>query len=300
VKILAEHGKDELAKVYVGELSDGHQVEFVESLQPPRPREEKWVNIVSTLVGCPVGCGMCDAGGEYKRPLTAGEMAGQVLHLARSRFPEGQVTSRMWKIQLARMGEPTLNRAVLDFLRGLAKENHENLVISLSTVAPRGCEPFIRELKSIKDSSFPGRFQLQFSLHSTSPDARRELIPVSTLSCEEIAVLGSDFKSPEDKKVTLNFVVIKGVPIDAGLVARLFKPDDFLIKITPLNPTERGRRHRLSAGFDPARPETAGALIAGFESKGFETILSIGELEENRIGSNCGQYINNGPGLNNP
>jgi 23S rRNA (adenine2503-C2)-methyltransferase len=32
-------------------------------------------------------------------------------------------------------------------------------------------------------------------------------------------------------------------------------------------------------------------LISAFRREGFEVILSIGELEENRIGSNCGQYI---------
>ena len=32
-------------------------------------------------------------------------------------------------------------------------------------------------------------------------------------------------------------------------------------------------------------------LARSIEKFGFETIISIGELEENRIGSNCGQYI---------
>jgi len=28
-----------------------------------------------------------------------------------------------------------------------------------------------------------------------------------------------------------------------------------------------------------------------FEREGLEVILSVGELEENKIGSNCGQYV---------
>ena len=68
IEVLEEFGREDLAKVYVASVRDDKEklVEFVESIQPPIPREEKWVLIVSTLFGCPVGCKMCDAGGEYK------------------------------------------------------------------------------------------------------------------------------------------------------------------------------------------------------------------------------------------
>ncbi|GAH16437.1 unnamed protein product, partial [marine sediment metagenome] len=68
IEILGEYGREDLAKVYVASMRGNKEylVEFVESVQPPIPREKKWVLIVSTLFGCPVGCRMCDAGGEYK------------------------------------------------------------------------------------------------------------------------------------------------------------------------------------------------------------------------------------------
>jgi 23S rRNA (adenine2503-C2)-methyltransferase len=292
VRIITEHGNDELAKVYVGELSDGHSIEFVESVQPPRPREEKWVNIISTMVGCPVGCRMCDAGGVYKRTLTAEEMKAQINHMVHTRFSDGKVMSHLWKIQLARMGEPTLNPDVLEFLNGLVGNNHENLVISFSTVGPSPCAPFIQELKRIKDKGFIGKFQLQFSIHSTDDETRLRLIPMRSLALAEMAALGRQFRSSGDKKVTLNFIVMKDVPIDVERIARLFDTGNFLIKITPLNPTYRARYHKILPGFDPERPETVRTLVTKFEEKGFEVILSIGELEENQIGSNCGQYIN--------
>jgi 23S rRNA (adenine2503-C2)-methyltransferase len=219
-------------------------------------------------------------------------MAAQIDHLALARFPEGKVTSRMWKIQLARMGEPTLNPAVLGFVRALADENHDNLVISLSTVAPSNCAPFIQELKVIKDTAFKGKFQLQFSIHSTDDESRLRLIPTRCLALPEIAALGRQFRCQDDKKVTLNFVVMKDVPIDVERIARLFEPSSFIIKLTPLNPTYRAQFHTIRSGFDPERPETVAVLVSNFEDKGFEVILSIGELEENQIGSNCGQYVN--------
>jgi len=288
---VSSQGNPDLATVHVGELEDGSRIEFVESVQPPRNREEKWVNIISTMVGCPVGCKMCDAGGSFSRRLSVREMQAQMEFLATQKFPDGNVTSGIWKLQLARMGEPTLNPHVLEFLSELGKKGQKNMVISLSTVGPSQCAPFIQELKNIKNLYFSGRFQLQFSIHSTDDETRRRLIPVKGLALPEIAALGRQFRSPGDKKITLNFIVMKDVEIDPGRIARLFDPLNFLIKLTPLNPTYRARYHKILPGFDPGRPETIAKLIGKFQSLGFETILSIGEMEENQIGSNCGQYV---------
>lgn len=291
MKVISSQGNPELATVHVGELEDGSRIEFVESIQPPRTRQEKWVNVISTMVGCPIGCKMCDAGGGFSRLLTSGEMEAQIDYLAQAKFPEGKVSTEMWKLQLARMGEPTLNPNVLKFLKTLGEKEQNNAVISLSTVGPSQCAPFIQELKKLKDEYFLGRFQLQFSIHSTDDETRRCLIPVKGLILPEIAALGRQFRSPGDKKITLNFIVMKDVEIDPARIAKLFDPDNFLIKLTPLNPTYRAQYHNIMPGFDPERPETVHELIAKFEEKGFETILSIGEMEENAIGSNCGQYV---------
>ena len=56
MKIIYQRCNESLAKVYIAEFKDGYPIEFVESVQPPYPKEEKWVLIVSTLKGCPVEC----------------------------------------------------------------------------------------------------------------------------------------------------------------------------------------------------------------------------------------------------
>ena len=288
--VTKNEGNPELARVFIAALDDGHKIEFVESIQPPRTKQEKWVNVISTMVGCPVACKMCDAGGGFARHLTAPELHQQLSILVKDTFPNG-LDTKMWKVQLARMGEPTLNPAVLEFLSQLADMQHENLYISLSTVGPATCAPFIQELKKIKDNNFSGKFQLQFSIHSTDDEARRMLIPIRSLALPEIAALGRQFRNPGDKKITLNFIVMKDVPIDTDRIAKLFDGENFLIKLTPLNPTYRAEYFKIHPGFDPEKPETVQKLISEFETKGFEVILSIGELEENQIGSNCGQYL---------
>ena len=78
MQVVASAGREDIARVYIAEMRDGRTGEFVVSVQPPIPREKKWVLIVSTLFGCPVGCPMCDAGGGYKGKLFKEELLEQI------------------------------------------------------------------------------------------------------------------------------------------------------------------------------------------------------------------------------
>ena len=40
MKIITSTGKEELAVIYIAQAAGGNYVEFVESLQPPKTREE--------------------------------------------------------------------------------------------------------------------------------------------------------------------------------------------------------------------------------------------------------------------
>ena len=118
MNIIASTGKEDIAIVYIVELG-GQRMELVELLQPPIPRQEKWVLLVSTMFGCPVGCAMCDAGGFYQGKPSAAEILSQIDFLVRQRFPDGRIPCKQFKIQFARMGEPALNPAVLEVLERL-------------------------------------------------------------------------------------------------------------------------------------------------------------------------------------
>lgn len=306
MNILAEYGRDDLAKVYVAQMRENwlqeknyqkYIVEFVESIQPPLPRTKKWVLIVSSMFGCPIQCKMCDAGGDFSGCLTAEELLAQIDYMVRRRFPDGKTSTEKLKIQFARMGEPSLNPAVLDVLEQLARRyDMPGLHISVSSVAPRtaASRRFFDELLMIKNRYYsPGRFQLQFSIHTTLERKRDELIPVKKWSFEEIAAYGERFsiQKNSDRKVTLNFAPIVGYPIDVDYLRNYFDPEYFLIKFTPLNPTLRSQETSLTSIVDPYDATTSDDLIKLFRMKGYEVILSIGALEENQIGSNCGQFI---------
>lgn len=295
MKVVASYGKEDLAKVYVAQMRDDprYLVEFVESLQPPVPRDEKWVLILSSSYGCQMKCLMCDAGGEYHGKLTEKEILAQVDYMVRRRFPDGRVPAPKFKIQFARMGEPSLNSAVLGTLRRLpVMLDAPGLMPCVSTIAPRGRDEFFQELIKIKNELYgDGRFQLQFSVHTTDNGKRDRLIPAKKWSFEDIARFGEEYYREGDRKITLNFAVAKDYPVDSGVIREYFDPSFFFIKITPLNPTQNVAKNELSSAIDPHILESSKGIVNDFESEGFDVLLSIGELEENNIGSNCGQFV---------
>ena len=295
MKVLAFAGCEEIAIVYVVEYGPNRIVECVESLQPPIPRDEKWVLLVSTMFGCPVGCKMCDAGGFYQGKLTKEEILAQIDFLVYKRYPQGAIPARNFKIQFARMGEPALNPNVLDVLDELPRRYQApGLMPSLSTIAPGGSERFFDRLAEIKREQYSGgRFQFQFSLHSTDEKMRDEIIPVKKWDFTRMAAYGERFYQPGDRKITLNFALAQGTPLDPQVLLRYFDPERYLVKITPLNPTHHAVKTGLTSYLDPQKlPESeTSATVLELRQAGYQVIVSIGEVEENAIGSNCGQYV---------
>jgi len=295
MKIIGEFGQEDIARLYVASMRDGgnHVVEFVESLQPPIPRDKKWVLIVSSSFGCPVDCLMCDAGGKYNGKLETDEILAQVDHMVLRRFPDGVIPSEKFKIQFARMGEPSFNPNVLEALSAIAERYHApGLMACISTIAPEGSGGFFERLAGIKRSLYPGgRFQLQFSIHTTDEEKRDWLLPCRKWGLENIAKFGDHFHEERDRKITLNFALTRGLPVDAGVIATHFDPGRFAVKLTPLNPTAKAIKNGLTSALDPTEPSAGVELAKTLNKLGFETILSIGELEENKIGSNCGQFV---------
>jgi len=290
--VIRSHGTDDLATVYVAETSKG-LIEFAESVNPPLPRRQKWVIILSCLDGCPVRCLMCDAGRTYRGKLSAEEICAQVDYLVDKRFPGRNVPVEKFKIQFTRMGDPAFNPAVLEALRAFPlRYDAPGLIPSVSTIGPAHYGRFFDPLRDIKNALYGnGRFQLQFSIHTTDTGKRDRLIPVPKMSFEEIAAYGGAFFAKGDRKITLNFIVMEGYPIDPAVLARHFDPALFLVKLTPLNPTHAASRHRLQAKLTPEDAGAVSGLVADLRTRGFDVIVSIGDTGENRIGSNCGQYL---------
>ncbi len=294
MKVVYSTQENKLARVYVAELNDGSKIEFVESTQPPHTIDEKWVLIVSTLKGCPVSCSICDAGSYYSGVLTSEEILSQINYMVEQRYPDKNVKTAKFKIQFSRIGEPAFNDNVLDVLKQLpALYDSQKLLPSLSTIAPRGRDSFFKELIDIKNEFYSnGKFQLQFSIHTSCEQMRKKLIPANTWNFKEISEYVSKFFSPGDRKVTLNFATPVGYPLDVKELKTFFDPKHCLIKLTPVNPTDKSLKNHFTGLINPETPDANDEIIKEFMCAGYDAILSIGELEENIIGSNCGMYLN--------
>lgn len=293
MQIVASTGNKDISTVYIAELGQDKYVEMVESLQPPLPIEKKWVLIVSTLFGCPVKCPMCDAGGHYKGRLSKADIFDQIDFLVKSKFPDGHIDVEKFKIQFARMGEPAFNLNVIDVLEELpSRYDAPGLMPSISTIAPYGTDEFFDRLYEVKRRHYSkGRFQLQFSIHTTDPQLRDKLIPVRKWDFAKIAQYGQKFYHPGDRKIALNFAFANIMPIEPSILREHFDPEIFMIKLTPLNPTHTAIQNNLLACTQAANESSFYDIAKSLRDAGYETIVSIGEIDENLIGSNCGQYL---------
>lgn len=291
--VISKHGNEELALVYVAKTKSGKYLEFVESIQPPLLRKEKWVLIVSTLFGCPVRCLMCDAGGNYCGKVSKEEIFAQIDYLIASRFPNHTPHCQKLKIQFARMGEPAFNPEVLKVLEELPNRYQNSCLIPcISTVAPYACNEFFDRLLPLKNKLYPnGVFRLQFSIHTTDSKMRDKLVPIKKWSFSQIADYGKKFYVKGDKKIALNFALAKEAPLSPDELAKHFDPKIFLIKITPVNPTAASLNNKIESYFVKTIDDDENKLVSSIQAKGFDVIVSIGELTENKIGSNCGQYL---------
>ncbi len=296
MEILKISGDPNLAEVFVAKFrGDGEMLaEFVDAKEANSPRTKKWVVIVSTQFGCPVSCAMCDSGGYYYGDLSAEEMISQVEAVVERRGWDTLAKCEKFKVQFARMGEPALNKEVLTALRLLpSRFKPKSLSPCVATVAPAFARDWFEGLLEIKQELYgETKFQLQFSINSTSERERDGLMPIKKMPFAEIAKFGERFVSRGDRKAALNFALIEGMSHSAEVVAKHFSPESFCAKITPLNPTATASSANLRSKFCDDRISDEGKkFIEGLNKYGFDVILSVGDLKENEIGSNCGQSV---------
>lgn len=295
MKIISKQGDPSLAEVFVAEFrnDDEYMAEFVDAHDPALSKSDKWVMILSTQFGCPVSCAMCDAGSDYMGDLSAEEIFSQIEFLKNSN-PELPLHSvKKLKIQFARMGEPALNPDVLSVVNELPRRyDMPGLIPCIATTAPSSSEGWFERLLSIRHGIYRSRdFQLQFSINSTDENVRDELMPVRKMPLAWISNYSRFFYEEGRRKVSLNFALTEGVPVDPKIISKHFDPEFACIKITPLNPTIRSSETGFVTALSPNAPEKAEKLCNAFRNSGFDVILSIGDERENSIGSNCGMAV---------
>ncbi len=215
---------------YLLRLEDSRTVETVWM-----PEETRDTLCISSQVGCPMDCKFCmTALMGLERNLTAGEIVGQVLFVARDNglLEPG---SRL-NIVMMGMGEPLLNLAnVIKATRLLTDPDGVGLSPRRITLSTSGIIPKIVEL-----GEQPVRPKLAISLNASTEEQRRELMPItSKYHLADLIVACKHYPLRPWEKLTFEYALLKGVndsDADARRVVKLLANLDCKVNLIALNP----------------------------------------------------------------
>lgn len=215
---------------YLLRLADNRTVEAV--LMPEVGRD---TICISSQIGCPVDCKFClTALMGLERNLTAGEIVGQVLYIAREnalRPADGRIN-----IVMMGMGEPLLNlENVLKATRLLTHPEGIALSPKRITVSTSGIVPKMLEL-----GQAAVRPKLAISLNASTEEQRRELMPITRkYHLADLMEACKAYPLRTWEKLTFEYVLLKGVndsDADAKRVVRLISRLNCKVNLIALNP----------------------------------------------------------------
>lgn len=215
---------------YLLRLEDNRTVEAV--LMPEEGRD---TICISSQVGCPVDCKFClTALMGLERNLTAGEIVGQVLHIARENGI--RATDNRINVVMMGMGEPLLNLdSVLKATRLLVDKDGIGMSLKRITVSTAGIVPKIVELGRAEI-----RPKLAISLNASTEEQRRELMPITRkYHLSHLMEACRAYPLRPWEKLTFEYVLLKDVndtDEDARRVVRLLARLNSKVNLIALNP----------------------------------------------------------------
>lgn len=215
---------------YLLGLDDGKTVEAV--FMPEFHRDTL---CISTQVGCPVDCKFClTALMGLERNLTAGEIVGQVLTLARDNGLWAD--ERRINIVMMGQGEPLLNlAAVLKATRILSDPkglgiSEKRITVSTSGITARMLELGLAEVRP----------RLAISLNASTQEQREAIMPITKKwNLEDLLAACKVYPLRPWEKLTFEYVLLKGVndtDADARRVVSLLANLNCKVNLIALNP----------------------------------------------------------------
>ena len=215
---------------YLLRLQDNRTVEAVWM-----PEEHRDTICISSQVGCAVDCRFClTALMGFERNLTAGEIVGQVLLVARESGLS--VGDGRLNVVLMGMGEPLLNlENVLKAVRLLTDKTGIGISEKRITVSTSGIVPQIKELAKAKV-----RPKLAVSLNASSEEQRQRVMPITRKHhLADLIAACKVYPLRPWEKLTFEYVLLKNVndsDEDARRVARLVAPLRCKVNLIAINP----------------------------------------------------------------
>jgi 23S rRNA (adenine2503-C2)-methyltransferase len=229
-EIAAVYNSADGTRRYLLRLDDGRTVETV-----LMPEGERDTVCISSQVGCPVDCKFClTALLGLERNLTAGEIVGQVLVVAR----ENRLRQDGGRLNIVMMGqgEPLLNLSeVLKATRILLDPAGFALSPRRITVSTAGIVPKIAEL-----GQAAVRPKLAISLNASDEEARQALMPITRkYHLKDLLEACKAYPLRPWEKLTFEYVLLAGVndsDADARRVAKLLANLNSKVNLIALNP----------------------------------------------------------------
>lgn len=243
--------------------------------------EERTVICCSTQSGCPVGCRFCGAGDNFVRSLTADEIISQPVHLLEQ---TGADVSKIKKLQIMfmSMGEPMYNWSELKIALIRLYEMFPNARLLISTSAPRTFSAF-EELRELS-AKIP-TIGLQFSVHESTDEKRKKLIPSATMTLAEICREGVMWHHWTGRKPFFNYCVHpnNNSQHDVNSLLFWFNPDIWEATLSVICERDEhiaaaNERQRTLAEDFSSKMVTAGYGVRVFNPAG-----------QDDIGGGCGQ-----------
>ncbi|HIT89553.1 MAG TPA: 23S rRNA (adenine(2503)-C(2))-methyltransferase RlmN [Candidatus Merdenecus merdavium] len=186
---------------------------------------------ISSQVGCRMGCTFCASTiGGLTRNLSPGEMLSQVYQIQK------YSGKRVSNLVLMGTGEPLDNYDhVIQFVQMLSDQHGLHISQRNMTVSTCGLAPKIRELA--KEGL---QITLALSLHATTDEKRRKLMPIAKrYDLKEILEACDFYFETTGRRMTFEYGLVAGVndrSEDAEELIRLVKHKNCHINLIPINP----------------------------------------------------------------
>ena len=224
--VQVQESKLDGTRKYLFALEDGNVVESV------------WMKYrhgnsvcISSQVGCRMGCTFCASTLDgLERNLLPSEMLDQIYSIQRL------TGERVSNVVVMGTGEPLDNYDnLLTFLEILTGENGLNISQRNVTVSTCGLVPKMRELAERQL-----QITLALSLHATTDEKRRKLMPIANrYSIEELMEACRYYFEKTGRRITFEYSLVGGVndtDRDAEELIALAKPLCCHVNLIPVNP----------------------------------------------------------------
>ena len=271
---------------FLFELADGARIEavyIVESKKTPSwtdpetPGASRITICLSSQAGCAVECSFCVTGRMGAgRNLTAGEIVGQYLAIARAK----DFGPHAANVVFMGMGEPLLNVSQVTRALDLLEEE---VSPRRTTVSTAGVVPGIESL-----AGRPRRPNLAVSLSASDDATRTRLMPINrTYPLAELFTALKRWPLERGRKITFEYVLIEGVNdriSDAEKLVALVKPLPSKVNVIPMNESPEwlpGLKRPSDASVNAfARTVAAGGVPVTVRwSKGLQADAACGQLK---------------------